>query len=44
MTKMKADWIQEGGFKDITVTLKVLKHNKDYEVDSINIDFDSNSK
>lgn len=32
MTKMKADWIQEGGFKDVTVTLKVLKHERDYEV------------
>lgn len=29
---MKADWIQEGGFKDVTVTLKVLKHERDYEV------------
>ncbi|KNC24939.1 Tyrosine-protein kinase hopscotch [Lucilia cuprina] len=31
MTKMKADWLQDGGFKDVTVTLKVLKHEKDYE-------------
>lgn len=35
MTKMKADWIQDGGFKDVTVTLKVLKYDKDFQVSGI---------
>ncbi|XP_075155140.1 tyrosine-protein kinase hopscotch [Haematobia irritans] len=31
MLKVKADWIQDGGFKDVTVTLKVLKDDQDFK-------------
>ncbi|KAL9880141.1 tyrosine-protein kinase hopscotch [Glossina fuscipes fuscipes] len=30
MIKMRADWVQEGGFKDVNVTLKVLKYDEDF--------------
>ncbi|XP_061389403.1 tyrosine-protein kinase hopscotch [Musca vetustissima] len=30
MIKMKADWIQNDGYKDVTVTLKVLKFEDDF--------------
>lgn len=32
MIKMKADWIQNDGYKDVTVTLKVLKFEDDFPV------------
>lgn len=32
MIKMRADWVQEGGFKDVNVTLKVLKYDEDFPV------------
>lgn len=36
MIQMRADWIQEGGFKDVSVTLKVLKHDNDFQVGKTN--------
>ena len=32
MIRVRADWIQEGSFKDVPATMKVLNDEKDFSV------------